>query len=170
MIKGVIFVAKEFREFVLPTINKRLIIRLSLVAFFSYILFGHILTPFIIRGSSMEPTYHDGSINFCLKLRYIFSGPKRFDIVAIKLSGKRWLLKRIVALEGEEIEFRKGVIFVNGQPIEEPYVKYPCNWNLSVRRVEKGCIYVVGDNRKMPMENHLFGQTKIERIIGSPIW
>lgn len=158
------------RQFFLPTINKKFIIRVFFVTVFSYIFFGHILTPFVIRGSSMEPTYHDGRINFCFKLRYILSKPKRFDVVAIQFSGKRWLLKRIVALEEEEIEFRNGRLFVNGKLLDEPYVKYPWNWNLSPRRVEKGCIYVVGDNRGMPIENHLFGQTKVDRVIGSPIW
>jgi hypothetical protein len=36
--------------------------------------------------------------------------------------------------------------------------------------VEKGCLYVIGDNRSMPIEEHLFGQTRIERIVGSPLW
>ncbi len=168
--KWYIFVAQGLHQFLFPTINKKFLIRLSIITIFSYIFFGHILTPFIIRGLSMEPTYHDGSINFCLKLRYLFSRPKRFDVVAIKLTDRRWLLKRIVALEGEEIEFRKGILFVNGKAIEEPYVKYRSNWDLSPRRVQSGYIYVVGDNREMPIENHIFGQTKIDRIIGSPIW
>lgn len=80
------------------------------------------------------------------------------------------LLKRVIALEGEEVEFRKGKLFVNGKVIEEPYVQYPCNWNLSPRLVEKGFIYVVGDNRSMPIQEHLFGQARIERVIGSPLW
>ena len=80
------------------------------------------------------------------------------------------LLKRIVALEGERIAFRDGKLFVNEQIKEEPYIEYPYNWNLPPREVEKGNVYLVGDNRNVPMERHDFGQTSIRRIIGAPLW
>jgi signal peptidase I len=119
----------------------------------------------------MEPTYHNGSINFCWRLKYLFSKPKRFDVVAVRLAGKKVMfLKRVVALEGEKVEFRDGKLFVNETEIEEPYVRYPCHWNLPLRQVEKDCIYVVGDNRNMPIENHFFGQTQSDRIMGVPLW
>jgi signal peptidase I len=80
------------------------------------------------------------------------------------------LLKRVVALEGEWVEFRDGKLLINSKELDEPYLHYPCNWNLSPRHVEVNCVYVVGDNRNMPMENHYFGQTPIRRIMGVPLW
>ncbi len=80
------------------------------------------------------------------------------------------LLKRVVALEGEEVEFREGILYVNSEEISEPYIQYPCDWILPPRQVEKGCVYVVGDNRDMPMENHLFGQAEVKRVVGKPLW
>jgi signal peptidase I len=80
------------------------------------------------------------------------------------------LLKRVVALEGERVEFRQGKLFIDEREIEEPYVQYPCRWNLSPRQVEKDHVYVVGDNRNMPIENHLFGQVSMKRIVGVPLW
>lgn len=80
------------------------------------------------------------------------------------------LLKRVVAMEGETVEFRDGKLFVDGKEIDEPYVRYPCNWNLPPRQVEKDSVYVVGDNRSMPLENHVFGQAPIRRIVGGPVW
>jgi signal peptidase I len=80
------------------------------------------------------------------------------------------LLKRVVAQEGEQVEFRAGRLYVDGEEIEEPYVRFPCNWNLPSRRVEKDCVYVVGDNRSMPIEGHYFGQTSKIRILGGPLW
>jgi len=80
------------------------------------------------------------------------------------------LLKRIVALEGEQVAFRNGRLMVEGKELEEPYVRLPCNWNLSPRQVDKGCLYVVGDNRSLPMETHYFGQTPVKRIVGVPLW
>ena len=119
----------------------------------------------------MEPTYHNGRMNFCWRLRYFFSEPKRPDVVAVRFDGSKvMLLKRVVAREGERIEFRDGKLFVDGREIEEPYVRYPCDWNLSPREVEKNSIYVVGDNRSMPIENHHFGQASKRRIMGGPLW
>ena len=119
----------------------------------------------------MEPTYHDGGINFCWRVPFLFLGPKRYDVVAVRFAGSRvMLLKRVVALEGEQVEFRDGKFFVDGRQARELYVRYPCNWNLPPRRVEKDCVYVIGDNRNMPIENHYFGQTLKKRIVGVPLW
>jgi signal peptidase I len=147
------------------------LIRVLLVSLSAYLFFGHVCIPFTIRGISMEPTYPDGGVNFCWRLRYLFSEPKRHDVVAVRFAGSKvMLLKRVVAREGEQVEFRDGRLFVNGKEIEEPYVRLPCNWNLPSRRVEKDCVYVVGDNRTMPMDNHHFGQTSKTRIMGVPLW
>lgn len=164
-------VNKKIRQFFFPSLTPIFLIRLVFVTLFAYLFFGHICTPFRIEGYSMEPTYHNGAINFCWKLRYLFSQPKRYDVVIVRLSGQRvMLLKRVVAVQGEQIAFRDGKIFVNSKEMNEPYLRYPCNWNLPPRKVEAGCLYVVGDNRSGPMENHHFGQTLIKRIMGVPLW
>jgi signal peptidase I len=161
----------KIRQFFFPSITLKFLIRVSLVALFAYLFFGYLCIPFSIQGISMEPTYHNGRVNFCWRLRYLFSEPKRHDVVAVRFAGtKVMLLKRVVALEGERIEFRDGKLFVDAEEIDEPYVLYPCTWNLPPRQVEKDAIYVVGDNRSMPIENHHFGQTSRSRIVGVPIW
>jgi signal peptidase I len=161
----------RIRQFFFPSLTPRFLIRVFLVAVFAYLLFGHVLIPIRIQGTSMEPTYRNGGMNFCWKLQFLFSKPKRHDVVAVRFAGNRvMLLKRVVALEGEQIEFRNGKLFVDGEELPEPYVVHPCNWNLPPREVEKGCVYVVGDNRNMPIEHHYFGQTSAKRIIGVPLW
>jgi signal peptidase I len=161
----------KIRQFFFPSITLKFLIRVSLVALFAYLFFGHLCIPFSIQGISMEPTYHNGGVNFCWGLRYLFSEPKRHDVVAVRFAGSKvMLLKRVVALEGERIEFRDGKLFVDDREIEEPYVLYPCDWNLSPRQVEKDRVYVVGDNRSMPIESHHFGQASKRRIMGGPLW
>ncbi len=119
----------------------------------------------------MEPTYHNHGVNFCFKLRYLFTGPKRFDVVGVRFAGNRvMLLKRVIALEGEQVEFRNGTLFINSEAIGEPHVRYSRSWNLPPRKVEKGKVYVVGDNRSMPIEQHVFGQAAVSRIVGTPLW
>jgi signal peptidase I len=161
----------KIRQFFFPSLTPKFLIRASLVALSAYLFFGYLCIPFSIQGISMEPTYHHGGFNFCWRLHYLFSELKRFDVVAVRFAGSKvMLLKRVVALENEHVEFRDGKLFIDGKEIEEPYVRYPCDWNLSSRRVEKDCVYVIGDNRGMPIENHHFGQTSKGRIMGTPLW
>ena len=113
----------------------------------------------------------NGGFNFCFRMRYICSKPERHDVVAIRLAGEKViLLKRVVALEGDIVEFRNGVLFVNKERIDERYVRYRSDWNLSPRKVNRNHVYVIGDNRDVPIRVHQFGQTSIERIIGAPLW
>ncbi len=79
------------------------------------------------------------------------------------------LLKRVVALEGETVEFRQGELYVDGKLIEEPYVRYRSNWQLPPRTIESGHVYVVGDNRGTPMARHKFGEINIDRVVGGVI-
>jgi signal peptidase I len=163
--------AKIFRRFFFPSLTSGFFIRMGIVALSAYLLFGYMCIPFWIRGASMEPTYMDGEFNFCWRGRYFFSEPQRYDVVTVRFAGtKVMLLKRVVALEGEEVEFRNGKLLVNGRELEEPYIRFAGNWNLPVRQVAPGCVYVVGDHRGMPMENHYFGQASKGRITGGPLW
>ena len=119
----------------------------------------------------MEPTYRNGRFNFCWRLSYLFSDPERYDVVIVRLAGEKVvLLKRIVALGGEIISFRHGKLIVNGEELAEPYISYSYDWNLEPRQVEEEAVYVVGDNRLVPMEAHYFGQTSVKRIVGRPLW
>ena len=159
------------RQFFFPSLTPKFLIRVLLVALSAYLFFGQVLTPLRIKGRSMEPTYHDGTINFLWKWRFAFSKPKRYDVVALRFAGNRvMLLKRVIAMEAETVEFRDGKLYVDGKEMEEPYVRFPCNWNLPPRLVEKDCVYVVGDNREMPIEDHHFGQASMRRILGVPLW
>jgi signal peptidase I len=92
-------------------------------------------------------------------------------VVVIRLAGKKvMLLKRVVALEGDVVEFCEGKLFVNEKKLDETYVHYRSDWNLPPREVDKNHVYVVGDNRNVPIDMHRFGQTSIDRIIGAPLW
>lgn len=118
----------------------------------------------------MIPTYADGSFALCWRLQYIFTPPKRGDIVTVRFAGKHvMLLKRIVALSGDTVSFQNGLLFINKKQVTEPYVIHNLKWNLEERMVKHGYVYVIGDNRGTPMEQHKFGQIKINRIIGGVI-
>jgi signal peptidase I len=161
----------HLKNFFLPKMTTKYLVRVSIVAVLAYVIFGHLCIPARLSGSSMEPIYHDGGINFCWTPSYWFKSPKRGDAVMVRLAGKKIMfLKRIVALEGETVEFKDGKILINGKELNEPYVRFECDWNLPPRKVETGNVYVVGDNRSMNIDNHIFGQTTVRRIAGKPLW
>ena len=162
--------SSPIRRFFFPSLNKRYFLRLLLVALTCYLIFGHLLIPLRIRGFSMDPAYRSNTFAFCWRLQYLFSSPERFDVVAVRFSGRQvMLLKRIVALPGETVEFRTGFLYVNGSPIEEPYVHHRSDWELPPRTVSPDHVYVVGDNRGTSMARHQFGEVNINRIVGGVV-
>ena len=143
---------------------------LSLILFF-LILKTYIIQPFRSIGISMEPTIEDEKIVFVNKIVYRFRKPKIGEIIVFRTTENPplYFLKRIVATEGEIIEFKNGEIFLNGKILEEPYVIYRSNWNTPAIKVKKDCVFVVGDNRGMSASEHLFTQVAIKNIIGRVI-
>ena len=158
------------KEFSLPKPGRRFFIRLGLVALSAFLFFRFVCVPARISGESMEPTYSSAGFDFCWRPAYWFSKPKRGDIVVIRYTDKKLYLKRVAGLPGDKIEFRNGKLFVNGAKVDEPYVKKTSDWNIPERVVPEGKIYVVGDNRSMPMEIHVFGAVKLKRLYGAPLW
>jgi signal peptidase I len=162
---------RRLRAFLLPQLNRRFFLRLGLVTLAAWLVFGHLFIPTWSRGDSMAPNYHSGGVNVCFTLRYAFHPPGPGDVVMVSFAGRHvMLLKRVVAVAGETVEFRYGRLYVNYQRRPEPWVKFPCDWNLPPRKVKPGHVYVVGDNRSMPLERHYFGQAPLERIVGGPLW
>ncbi len=159
-------------KFLIPEMNRFYLIRLVTVALTTIAVFRFILIPFWISGYSMVPTYRDGGFNFCFTLRYAFEAPRPSDVVLIRMAGDRvMLLKRVVATEGQTVSFVDGQLHVDGQPVVEPYLNGgDFQWNLPPRRVKEGHVYVIGDNRDVPMAYHCFGQTSLDRVAGVPLW
>jgi signal peptidase I len=147
------------------------LLRLAMIIAITWSVCKWLCLPLFIDGASMEPTYSSKGFNFCWTLAYAFSKPKAGDIVVVRYGGtSTMLLKRVVATEGQSVEFRKGRLLVDGREVEEPYVKGPCDWELEPRPVSKGHIYVIGDNRSMPIERHRFGEVSLKKVEGAPLW
>jgi signal peptidase I len=158
-------------DFFLPKLNWRFFLRLGIVILVCVLLFSYILEPCLIKGRSMEPTYPAVGFTFCNRLAYRNKLPERGDIIILKYAAKKLLLKRVIALPGETIEIRDGIVYVDNKKLDEPYVKKRNNeWFLRPRKVEKNKIYVIGDNRSMPSDKHIFGQISTKRIHGAPLW
>ncbi len=146
---------------------KRTLIRVCVLAVVCYIVLGFLLLPVRVDGLSMLPTYRDGGRNLINRLPYLFHEPRRGDVVGVRFAGPHlMLLKRIVGLPGETVEFADGHLLVDGKALAEPYVKSACHWNMLPRKLGARQYFVVGDNRSMGMEFHEFGVAARERILG----
>ena len=163
-------ISSLMRKFFLPHLNRKFIIRLSVVAVVALVFFAFVLKPFFISGGSMLPTYGERGFTCVFRWSYLFSAPERGDIVAVSYFGSRYLLKRVLAVENDTVAFREGKLFVNGRLCEEPYVKYQGRWNVPDTFVPPGYCFVAGDNRQQDKKYHLFGLVRIKRIAGKVLF
>lgn len=142
-------------------------IRLAVLVVVCFVIFKFILVPIRIEGISMLPTCRDQQFNCVNRLAYLRHEPQRGDIVSVRLAGRSIMfMKRIIGLPGETVEFRQGHAYINGQLLEEPYLKFPCNWEHAPIQCGINEFYVVGDNRSMPFIEHTQGRAERERIFG----
>ena len=147
---------------------KRTLVRAGVLVVVSFIVFKFMLLPIQVEGGSMLPTYKDRSVNFVNRLAYVFHEPRRGDVVAIRmLAGEHVMyMKRIVGLPGETVAFHQGRLYINGQSMDEPYVKLPGSWEHDPVQVGLDQYYVVGDNRDMPWDDHYKGRPTRNLILG----
>lgn len=155
------------KEFLFPTLKKTFLLRLFFVLIGSIIFFKYIICPGWISGDSMLPSYQSGQLVFYLRYAYKFKKIKTADVVIISMaSNKVFLLKRVVALSGDKVEFIDGELFVNNEAEKANYKINKADWQLEERIVGKNCVYVVGDNRSTEINRHHFGEIEKRRIKG----
>jgi signal peptidase I len=146
---------------------ERTLLRIVVLIVVVVLLVKFVLLPIRIQGPSMLPTYSDHGINVVNKLAYVSHEPRRGDVVAIRMSGEHiMLMKRIIGLPGETIEFRHGHTYINGVLLDEPYVKNPWNWDQEPEALGTAEYYFVGDNRSMPIGDHTQGKADRSKIVG----
>lgn len=116
-----------------------------------FLLLRVVFTIYIVPSGSMEPQIPAKSINIGWRLPYLFGDPEldRGDIIVFKIDGnERFLLKRVIAVEGDTVQISNGKVFLNGKELNEPYVKEPMITNEEqLFVVPEGCIFCLGDNR-----------------------
>lgn len=119
-----------------------------LVIVFSYVT-GNVLFSVMVSGNSMNPTLSNGDVLFVNKLKE----PECGDIVVIKgetLDGS-WIIKRVVAVAGDEVEIKDGYVYVNDNKLEEGYVSeqgitLEIDWT-EPKIIADGEYFYLGDNR-----------------------
>jgi signal peptidase I len=149
---------------------KTTLVRVVVLIVTSFVVFRFILLPIRVEGISMWPAYKDNSLNVVNRFAYLWHEPQRGDVVSIRLAGPHVMyLKRIIGLPGEIVAFQDGHVLINGEVLDEPYEKSPCDWSCLPVKLGPDEYYVVGDNRTMPPEFHTHGETPRYRIVGKVI-
>ena len=128
----------------------------------------YIVEPVWILGESMEPTLHEGRIYLVNKISYRFRKPKRGEVVSFRTTDDPplFFVKRIVGLAGERIEIIEGRLLLNSEPLEEPYTLKNKDWNSGPLDIEERCVYVIGDNRTVPIDLQLSCEVSISNLKG----
>lgn len=124
----------------------------------------------IVYGQSMEPNLHPNQRLIVDKLSYRLRPPQRNDIVVVDLPDmEEMLVKRIVALPGEKVEVHRGVVYVNGDAIPEPYPHDLTAYDMAPLTLGPLAYFVMGDNRGNSNDSRSFGPVTRDEIVGR-VW
>ena len=121
-----------------------------------------------VLGQSMEPNLHSTQRVVVEKITYRFvHGPRRGDVVVIDAPDQsEMLIKRVVGLPGETIELRNGQVYIDGEPLTEPWAVNPGGGNYGPLTIPPLHVFVMGDNRGASNDSRSFGPVAIEHIVG----
>ena len=130
--------------------------------------------PVRIEGSSMAPLHCDHEAIFINRIVYHLEPVQRGDVVvfAYPLDGTKSFIKRIVALPGETVEIRQGLVYVNGNWLSEPYVpsQYVDLSDFGPMRVPNDSYFVMGDHRSSSNDSRVFGTVARRLIHGRAVF
>ena len=116
-----------------------------------FILLQFSLQTSFVEGSSMEPSLHNEQVLIINKLTYTFGEPGRGDIIVFTpphiTNPENDYIKRIIGLPGETVEIKNGLVYINDEPLDEPYISEPFNGSMDKITVPQDEYFVLGDNR-----------------------
>jgi len=132
-----------------------------------------IAQPFIVSGSSMDPTFADKQYLIVDELSYHFKDPERGEVIVFKYpkDESRYLIKRIVGLPEETVIIEGNTLSVTTKegevlPIPEPYVVNEGNGNSMTLTLTDDQYFVMGDNRPASSDSRIWGPLPQDDIVG----
>lgn len=135
----------------------------------------YVAQPFIVSGSSMDPTFNNGNYLIVDQISYRFEKPRRGEVIVFKYPNdpSKFFIKRIIGLPGEKVEIRNGEVYIKSSSqgdsfkLSESYIesgrqKYD-NWDTVLGPDE---YFVMGDNRIASSDSRVWGALKEKFIVG----
>ena len=137
------------------------------------------IKPTIVQEHSMENTLKPNDYLFISKQSYhLFGDPQRGDIIVFHSvlttadGAEKLLVKRIIALPGDTISITGGVVYVNGEPQDEPYTKDGyTNTEMDEITIPEGKLFCMGDNRQNSRDSRdqLIGLVDEDAVLGKAV-
>jgi signal peptidase I len=148
----------------------KLSLAVAAVAVVLFLVMRFVVTPYVVVGDSMLPTLK--SWDFCLMARVHGYQPRRGDIVTFRTADDPPLrfIKRVVGLPGETVAIKRGVVTVNGQPLNEPYTTVNPTWEMAAVEVPANKVFVLGDNRDVALDETLHGLVAVRLVQSRMLW
>ena len=140
------------------------------VIIFVLLLRYFIITPIQVVGTSMVPNLEDGELMLLNKINYRLNDIKRFDIVVVDYPNEP-LIKRVVGLPGEKIEYRNNKLYINDKLVKENFDVNGKTGDYEIIESGESVIpdnmyFVMGDNRINSTDSRSIGPIKKEQILG----
>lgn len=130
----------------------------------------YLFVPIMVSGNSMVPTLNNGDVMILNKFNYLVNDIKRFDIVVVDYENE-YIIKRVIGLPGDYVEYKNDILYVNGKKIEEEYDReYTEDFNLndlSIEKIPNNYYLVLGDNRPISKDSRKIGLIDKKNIKGS---
>lgn len=157
---------RDVREFIIDTL--KYILTIVVVIF----IVMYVATVQQVVGPSMDPTFKDQDIVILNKFHYHLFDIKRFDIVSLKYDGTKYLIKRVIGMPGDKVEYKDNKLFINGKEKKEDFLEDTVITedfsltSLGYEEIPEGMYLVLGDNRGDSLDSREIGLIKEEDIIG----
>ena len=144
----------------------------------AFLLRTFVIQQFAVDGESMLGTLHSGDRVIVNKLSYDLHDPRHGDVVVLKdikeSLEERDLIKRVIALPGETVEYRDCQLYLDGHKTAEPYLDPTlvdadhCGDSQAPVEIEPGHVFVMGDNRAASLDSRALaiGQIPYDHLIG----
>ncbi len=124
-----------------------------------------------VMGSSMEPNLNNNDILLLNKVKYRLQDIKRGDVVALKFKDTNYLVKRVIGIPGDRVEFVDNTLYLNGKKQDEPYLDDVTTEDFSLKDlgydvIPEDMYFVLGDNRENSSDSRELGLVAREDILG----
>lgn len=127
---------------------------------------SYVITPVQVVGDSMLNTLHEGEILILNKFIYRFKEIERFDIVVVKQDDDDAIIKRIIGLPGETVEYKDNQLYINGVEMDDPYNDGKTEDYVFDATLGDDEYFVMGDNRSDSLDSRILGAIPKKEIQG----
>jgi signal peptidase I len=146
------------------------ILQTLLLALVLYFAIDAVFARVRVINISMQPTFYEGDVLLVNKLAYKLGKVHTGDVVIFHNPSflEEDYIKRLIGKPGDVVKADAGLIYVNGIPLDEPYISQP-PYYLGEWVVPEDAVFVLGDNRNSSSDSHSWGFVPLEDLVGKAL-